>query len=90
MNLCTVSVGIAPEAEGGKPVNAEYHCCTGGYSVRRCVYYKPMVGAGGLVCHGECHWFRAGCTCRKARQAAKARAAKLLSSWTKSAVRQEN
>jgi len=91
MNLCTVSLGIAPEAERQrKKVTPEYHCATGGYSVGRCAFYRPMIGPCGMEIRGECHWFRDGCTCRKARQAAKARAAKLLAAWTKSAVRRKN
>jgi hypothetical protein len=91
MNLCAVSLSIAPEAESRrKKVKPEYHCSTGGYSVRRCAFYRPMIGYGGMECREECHWFNDGCTCRKARQAAKARAVKLMSSWTKSAVRRKN
>lgn len=91
MNLCTVSLSIAPEAERQhKKVMPEYHCTTGGYSVRRCAFYRPMIGYGGMKFEEECHWFNEGCTCRKARQTAKARAVKLLSSWTKSTVRRKN
>ena len=90
MNMCTVAVSVRPEAERGpKQLQASYLCRTGGMSVQNCAHYKALV-VNGLKCHYECRWFRDGCTCRKARQAAKARAAKLLSSWTKPAVRREN
>ena len=78
MNLCTVSIGVAPEAERcRKPVSLRYLCCAGGSTVEACDHYKPLV-MNGETCQYECKWFRAGCTCPAAKKKARERAKTLL------------
>jgi len=78
INLCTAPLYVAPEAHGGKGVTLEYGCVTDGLSVRCCKWYKPLIGAGGLVSPGECDFFRNGCTCKTAIRYARQRAKRLV------------
>lgn len=81
MNMCTVAVSVRPEAEPGpKQLQVSYLCCTGGLSVRNCAHYKPLI-MDGERCPYECRWFRDGCRCKKAQEAARERAKKLLAHW---------
>ena len=67
MNLCTVTISVAPEVEKRrKPVSLDYLCCHGGSTVKECRYSKPLV-IDGETCPYECGWFNCGCTCPTAR-----------------------
>lgn len=78
VNLCTETIYVDPESYGSNGVRREFSCVKNCYSVRACRYYKPFVGAGGLVCHEECGFFEHGCACKAARVAAHTRTERIL------------
>ena len=78
INLCTVNAYIGAEVKNDKALVLEFSCVKDGYNVQVCRYFKPLKCAGDLMCHNECGWFNAGCTCKRARQYALRRATKIL------------
>ena len=85
INLCTPTIRIGAEAERKNGITLEYQCVKAGFMVAACKWYSPLVGAGGLVCPGECRHFRQGCRCRAARMDARKRAYRLVESKIRSA-----
>lgn len=77
MNLCTVTLEVAPEAHGEDDVRLTYGCVKDGFTVQACKWYRPLNSAG-LVSPYECHWFSGGCNCPRARKYAMQRADRLL------------
>ena len=78
INLCTVNAYIGAEVKNDKKLSLEFSCVKDGYSVQVCRYFRPLKCAGELMCHNECDWFNAGCTCERARQFAMRRAIRIL------------
>lgn len=82
INLCTLSLYVAPESRGTRGVKVEYPCVKDCFSVKACRHFKPMTCAGGLKCYGECEYFdEMQCKCRAARSEARKRAIPLVKSW---------
>lgn len=77
LNLCTVTLNVAPEAYGEEKVEVEFSCVKDGFSVKACKWYRPHVAAG-LVSPYECAHFSRGCTCSQAQRYAKQRANRII------------
>ena len=81
LNYCTAVITVNHEVDDHDGLTVKFWCKKGLNLVQGCRHYRPMRCEDGTVCEGECRHFNNGCLSKSARNEARLRAKRIVSTW---------